>query len=94
MNPCPKFEDAPSDVQMEYDINGELFPPHCNGKWVRGSGGHRMHAGGCETKTGIWWHPDDMHSYCEEHCPERDKKFFVKLWEKTNSELQKKQDAL
>lgn len=82
-NPCPRFEDAPHEVRAEYAHDpGEYWPPSCNGKWLHGSGGHRVHEGGCKNEP-TWWHPDDCHAYCDEHIPERDKKFFALLWAKT-----------
>lgn len=82
MEKCPKFEDAPETVRAEYDLDGIEYAPSCPGNITRGSGGHRMHDGSCR-ELATWWHPDDMHAYCDAHCPERDKPIFLQLWEKT-----------
>lgn len=81
---CPPFLSIPYPVlaKWEYQIDDEVFFPSCPGKWTVGSGGHRMHDGSCEQRS-TWWHPDDMHSYCDEHCPEQDKASYNALWERT-----------
>jgi hypothetical protein len=83
MDRCPAFDDAPEEIRKEYDYgdDGEYFPPTCAGHWKCGSGGHRVHEPSCG-KPATWWHPDDMFAYCDEHCPERDKKFYLESWNK------------
>lgn len=76
-NPCPRFEDAPEHIRAEYDNS----PPTCCGVWVKGSGGHRIYKGSCEN-VATWWHPNDMHAHCDEHCPEQDKKWYLEDWSK------------
>jgi len=78
---CPSFTNAPAEVQAQYDYGA----PSCNGLRVRGSGGHRMHAGCGRPAT--WWHPDDCFSYCDEHCPEGDKIWYLRDWSDTWEKL-------
>jgi|GEM_PF-6807145 len=81
MNPCPPFADAPERLREEYrdDVDGEYYTPHCSGKYLSGSGGHRVHAR-CDAEA-TWWHPDDSDAYCEEHCRPHDRVEYQKLWE-------------
>lgn len=46
------------------------FHHSCCGKWVGGSGGHRVHEP-CD-RDGTWWHPDDSYAYCDVHVPPQD----------------------
>jgi len=34
-----------------------------------------------------WWHPDDCFSYCDEHCPEGDKIWYLRDWSDTWEKL-------
>jgi hypothetical protein len=38
----------------------------CSGEWVSGSSENRVHTGNC-TQRVTWWHPEDVHSYCDFH---------------------------
>lgn len=82
-NPCPAFRSIPADVLTKiYDgIDFGDLTPTCSGRWLSGSGGHRIHDNmlWCNNEA-VWWHPDDCHSYCDEHCPEHDKELYRKLW--------------
>lgn len=49
----------------------EAERPFCSGKWISGSGGHRIHEP-CG-KPADFYHPDDMFAYCEEHICEHEK---------------------
>ena len=37
----------------------------CDGEWIAGSGGHRVHSGMCEN-VAAWFVPDLYH-YCDDH---------------------------
>ena len=51
----------------------EEYGPRCLGTWLSGSGGHRVHAVDCD-RLATWWDPDDLHTYCDEHVPEADRR--------------------
>lgn len=46
--------------------------PGCSGEWLSGGGGHRKH-GPCG-RIATWFHSDDIHSYCDEHIKDIDKR--------------------
>lgn len=52
--------------------------PACRGKWVSGSGGHRIHES-CDSLAD-WWHPSDAYAYCEEHITDFEKPKYLR-WE-------------
>ncbi len=47
----------------------------CCGKWLRGSGGHRIHTPCGRDAT--WTHPDDIYAYCDECILESDKPMYL-----------------
>jgi hypothetical protein len=49
----------------------------CSGKWISGSGGHRLHEP-CN-KEAIYWHPDDSFMYCEDHIAPHEIDLYLKL---------------
>jgi len=55
-----------------------LERPACSGKWISGSGGHRIHES-CD-QLADWWHPEDAYAYCSEHVAETEKSSYLK-WE-------------
>ncbi len=73
---CPRFADAPELARAEYENEA----PTCLGRWLRGSGGHRVHSLDCGREA-TWWHPLDMHAYCDEHVPPKDREWFGMSWE-------------
>lgn len=78
-NPCPSYLAIPEEVRNKLFY----FPdesPKCCGTWLSGSGAYRIHLASCD-KDATWWHPDDIHSYCDEHCPEDDKELYGKWWQ-------------
>ncbi len=64
--PVPAVKTRPEGSQ------GQDETVECVGKWVSGSGGHRVHGPWCG-QPATWTFPGDPYAYCEEHIAESDK---------------------
>lgn len=64
-----------------YEQLNKLFNklPKCSGKWIKGSGGYRLHEKPICDNYATYYHLEDPYSYCDEHMTPYDKDFLKEV---------------